>query len=188
MLESFFYILNQFESRLIILLQKYLSNSFLDQFFLIYTDLHKKWPFQIFLLMLFLFWFYKEKWKAFRRFFGLILNLVIIDSVCGLLIKKLVERPRPFVTFIEILQKSPASGYSFVSNHAANMMGIAAYLSCFYPRWKVFWWTLALLVAFSRVYNGVHYFSDVIIGGLIGACIGTIMAKIVQYQWERIKE
>ncbi len=58
--------------------------------------------------------------------------------------------------------------FSFVSNHAANIFSAATVLTYFYSKWKNVLYTLAALVAFSRVYVGVHYPGDIFFGGLFG--------------------
>ena len=58
--------------------------------------------------------------------------------------------------------------YGFVSSHAANIFAAAVVLSYFYPRSKKLVFTIASMVAFSRVYIGVHYPGDIIFGGLLG--------------------
>jgi len=62
--------------------------------------------------------------------------------------------------------------WSMPSNHAANIFALAVVLSYFYDRIKIPLFILASLIALSRVYVGVHYPSDVIVGGLLGYAIG----------------
>ncbi len=167
-----FTLVNNLDVEVVVFIQKTLSTPILDSMFLTITDLHKQLWFQLAVILpLLAWWVWKEKRQGFIRLLGLIFTLIMIDGFCGQLIKKVFARPRPFVLFPEILQKSPASGFSFVSNHSANMVGLAVFLSHFYPRWKYVWWSLAILIGLSRIYNGVHFLSDVIAGGIIGGLI-----------------
>jgi undecaprenyl-diphosphatase len=63
--------------------------------------------------------------------------------------------------------------YGFVSSHAANTFGLALLFSLLMRRkkwtWILFSW--AVLVAYSRIYNGVHYPSDIIAGAGLGMAI-----------------
>lgn len=172
--------LHQFDRSVGVWVQRELSNPTWDTFFVYVTDLYKETHFQLLVVLpLILIWLFREKKIGLYKLIGLLVSLALIDSFCGLIIKKIVTRPRPFVTFIEIIQKSPASGNSFVSNHAANMCGMAMYMSFFYPRWRLVWWIIALVICYSRVYNGVHYFTDVLCGGLIGGTVGYFIARFI---------
>lgn len=179
----------EFDRQVSVWIQSRGSHPRLDLFFLDITDLHKQ-PIFIFLVILpvILYWVKKERALGFFKLLGLILTVALIDAFCGQIIKKVFARPRPFMDFVEIVKKSPASGYSFVSNHAANMAGIAMFLSVFYPRWRMLWWSLALLVGFSRIYNGVHYFSDVIAGGILGSLIAYIVSRWLQRRLGEVKK
>ena len=73
--------------------------------------------------------------------------------------------------------------YGFVSSHAANMYASATILGYFYFRYKKVFFTIALMVAFSRVYVGVHYPADILFGGLLGYGLGWIVLTI----WTMIK-
>src|SRR5438045_5476471 len=56
----------------------------------------------------------------------------------------------------------------------------------FYRRTLRFMLPLACLVAFSRVYNGVHYPSDVLGGAIIGAGYGVAIAFALEVLWRRV--
>jgi len=185
LISNFIDYINKLDGALIQWIQRTFSLSFWDTFFFYITDLHKELYFQLLVILpLIIYWLVKEKKNGFYKFLGLLMNLIIIDAFCGSVIKKIVGRPRPFVTFVEIVQKSPASGYSFVSNHAANVVGIAVYMSYFYPKWKGLWWGIALLVCYSRLYNGVHYFTDVLFGGLVAGVISFFTVRAINHRWE----
>jgi undecaprenyl-diphosphatase len=68
--------------------------------------------------------------------------------------------------------------YGFVSSHAANFGGITFLIFLFFRRFSKGWYLLfpwLILIAYSRVYLGVHYPSDLIVGGLLGALIGFLI-------------
>ena len=92
-------------------------------------------------------------------------------------LKESVALPRPFMSIPDVRLLVPrASGFSFPSGHTFNVFMSAAILTRFFKKdW--FWYLLAALVAFSRVYTGVHYPSDVLAGGLIGMITGYALWK-----------
>jgi membrane-associated phospholipid phosphatase len=86
-------------------------------------------------------------------------------------IKYSVNRTRPFITYPDIVKKSEGGGPSFPSGHTSGAFATATTLSLEYPKWYViapsFLW--AGTVAYSRMYLGVHYPSDVLGGMIVGA-------------------
>ena len=90
------------------------------------------------------------------------------------IIKNTFKRPRPFETLSWVKQRAKASGYSMPSGHAAMAFESAYLWSKIFPRMSLLFYSVATYVALSRVYYGVHYPSDV----LVGAVIGYITAKL----------
>jgi undecaprenyl-diphosphatase len=85
--------------------------------------------------------------------------------------KAIVPRHRPFET-----QLGPKSStHSFPSGHAATSFACATVLSYYAPRYRVLFFALASLIALSRIYNGMHYPSDVLAGALLGVVIALLL-------------
>jgi undecaprenyl-diphosphatase len=88
-------------------------------------------------------------------------------------LKAATGRPRPFET---IPQADPligaTVGQSMPSGHAATSFAGAVALTYFLPRSAPYVFLLAVAIAFSRIYVGVHYPSDVVAGAALGAAVG----------------
>ena len=112
---------------------------------------------------------YKEK----RKRIPYIWLTIAIVSIIVELLKLLIVRPRP-----ELIGNYSVKGSSFPSGHSALIFSPVAMLSKEFPKFKIFIVSFALLVAFSRLYLGVHYLSDIIAGSLLGYLIGYLVPKI----------
>jgi undecaprenyl-diphosphatase len=73
----------------------------------------------------------------------------------------------------------PTSG-SFPSGHSASSFACAALLAWLTPLPKVPLFVLAALIAFSRVYNGVHYPLDVLGGAALGLALATALRLLAE--------
>jgi undecaprenyl-diphosphatase len=75
--------------------------------------------------------------------------------------------------------------YGFISSHASNTFALAIFLSLlFRQNARRFFYVLipwAMLVCYSRIYNGVHYPADVIAGAMFGSLLGCIIYFIYNY-------
>jgi len=112
--------------------------------------------------------------------------LIILVDQTGVWIKKMVLRPRPWAAIeldlINHLVGPSGKNYSFPSNHSANSAALATLFSIIYYPARYLLWILALIIIFSRIYIGVHYPLDVIVGCFIGIGYGIFLNQI----WERI--
>lgn len=98
------------------------------------------------------------------------------DGLVSNTIKKAVERPRPFMELDNVqLRVGRGGSGSMPSSHAANWFAGAMVAFLFYRKSWRFMVPMASAVAVSRVYNGVHYPSDVVAGAILGA--GTAVAS-----------
>ena len=97
-------------------------------------------------------------------------------------IKNLVMRPRPFLTIAELVPLvKPPQSYSFPSVHTVSSFSVAWILLWSRERKAIRYvvFIFALLMAFSRLYVGVHYPSDVLTGMLL-AFLGSYLV----WRWQ----
>jgi undecaprenyl-diphosphatase len=108
----------------------------------------------------------RHRAAAWRVMLTVALCYMLVDAV----IKPLVARERPSLLAIEPARALPPMPrtFSFPSGHAASTFGAAVAVSRMWPQGRVLWWTLALLIGYSRIYLGHHYPLDVAGGALMG--------------------
>lgn len=94
------------------------------------------------------------------------------------LLKTVFERPRPFTQELWSGLGSLPSSASMPSGHAAGAAAGAVALGMLVPRARPAAYALAVLVCISRVYLGVHFAGDVVVGALLGALMaaGVVVA------------
>ena len=116
-----------------------------------------------------------DYWKQRAMVLG---GSILVTAVVVLAIKFTVRRRRPEGDWGSIYRSTDP--HSFPSGHAARTILLATVTAGLGPVWLalilVVW---APLVALARVMMGLHYLSDVIVGAVLGLCIGLGIAIVV---------
>jgi len=138
-----------------------------------------------FLLLMILFHLYGFKKLLFILLF-IILAIVISDQITVFIIREWVERPRPcFEPDLSKTLRLPlgCSGtFGFWSAHASNAFALAVFLGNIMQKKIKYSFAILLiwagLTAYSRMYLGLHYPTDILCGSIFGALVGFSLYKI----------
>lgn len=113
---------------------------------------------------------------------GIIAAIYLTDQTCASVIRPAVERLRPsnlenaLSEMAYIVNGYRGGSYGFPSCHAANSFALASIIALIVRHrrftWFIFGW--AIINSYSRLYLGVHYPGDLIVGAIIGCSFGSI--------------
>jgi undecaprenyl-diphosphatase len=126
---------------------------------------------------------YKKDWRNILVFFlAIALVIALCDQLSSGILKPLCHRLRPthhplFADKVHTVLDYRGGQYGFISSHAANAFGFATFMALFF-RYKCFTVAIciwAALSAYSRIYLGVHFISDIIPGIITGIAFGFLV-------------
>lgn len=175
-----FQALQALDGNILLFIQEFIRNDLLSAFFVPYT--HMADVGQIWIILCAVALLFPKTRKA--GALGLV-SLLLGHIVNSEILKVLIQRPRPFadvaglVTIID-----PPSSTSFPSGHScASFAAVGALLrvlrkETFWPQWgTVVLTVMAVLMALSRIYVGVHYPTDIIAGSLVGLLCSWVVVR-----------
>ncbi len=136
---------------------------------------------------------YRFKWKVVIILVMVALLITLSDQGSVHLFKEVFKRLRPChepeISGLVHLVKGHCGGkYGFISSHAANTFAIATFTlliirNKYYSIFIIFW---ATLVSYSRIYLGIHYPGDVLVGALYGFLIGVLIYRLFLFAEKKI--
>ena len=166
------------------------DSAFLDRFMWIFTG-KAIWLPLAFLILLVL--IYKKNWReSLLILLAIVFVVTLCDQFASHVCKPVFTRFRPthhpdFMDQVKTVFGYRGGLYGFISSHAANAFGFAT-LMALIMRDKLFGWTIffwAVLTAYTRVYLGVHFISDIVPGAISGVFFGYLVYRL--YSFSRSK-
>jgi len=155
-----------------------LNHPTLDGFMLAATDMKFWIPFYLWFIYIL---FKKLEQQAWIALICIALTVLIADQTTSHLLKPLVQRLRPsheptLQGLVHLVAQPAGSLYKgglfgFPSSHAANAFGVAVFLWLIIGRsyrWTLIGFAVASILAYTRIYLGVHYPLDILTGMMIG--------------------
>ena len=127
--------------------------------------------------------------KNFKKYFLLVFSVFVSAFLSRIVITEVIRyfyiRPRPFVTEeANVILNQSAAEPSMPSGHAALFFAVAATVYFYNKKAGVLFFAAAFLISISRVFAGIHWPSDI----LVGAAIGLLSAWLVKIFFQKFSK
>ena len=162
------------DGQLLLWLKEAFAHPVLDRLMIFVSSLgNKGWLWIAIGAALLLFGLKNKRWG--RGGLLVLLSLAVNALLCNGILKPLVGRTRPYALYGYDILIPPVGDPSFPSGHTAASFAAATALYAIDKRWGLAAYAFAALMGFSRLYLGVHFPTDVVMGAIVGA----LAAKLV---------
>lgn len=176
--------LSQYDASLVVWLNSF-HNTFFDNIMYLASNRWMWVPMYVVLFAVTLMHFgLRKRTLAVLALFAITITLA--DTVCADYIRPFFSRPRPtqpdsgISTLIHTLNGYRGGHYGMASCHSANSFALATLVMLLYRlrRLSVFIFIWAVLHTYTRIYLGVHYLGDIVVGGFVGATIAWLLYRL----------
>jgi undecaprenyl-diphosphatase len=163
-----------------------LHSPWLDPVVLVLTETVAWIPLYLFMLYVVVKEFRRETWII---LLGLAVTILLADQITASLMKPYFGRLRPsqepsLQEWIHLVEGYRGGKFGFASSHAANTFGSATFFFLWFrniKRWVIWLFVWAAFMTYTRVYLGVHYPGDVLVGALVGIVCGWTAFKFSEW-------
>lgn len=169
-----------------------LNTEWLDPLMMLFTQTQFWVPLYLFLIYLIFKNYGTEGWFVLA---GVVVTILLADQITSALMKPFFARLRPshepsLAGLVHLVDGYAGGRYGFASSHAANTFGTAWFIWKLFGtryRWIGLMFVWCTLMTYTRVYLGVHYPADVIVGALVGIGSGAIGWQVYQALRKKFK-
>ena len=118
--------------------------------------------------------------------------VLVMDRFCSGYVKPTVARWRPscdpdIMYLVDVVNNYRSHKYGFFSGHASNTMCVAMFLSWLfrYRKLTIILFVWSSIASYTRIYLGVHYVGDILVGTIAGLLIGYLFYRLYYYLFKR---
>jgi len=152
-----------------------LNNHWLDSLGIFFSEIVP------YILVIFLFLLLLKNFNKYSKMVILSLTAGFLSRGFVELIRYVVGRPRPYVENNVNLIAGALKSTSFPSAHTAFFFAFAIIIYLYDKRLGLVFFIITPIIAISRVYCGLHWPLDIVIGALVGCTSAFVVLKIVDF-------